>query len=533
MSDSAEAVAAPADPYLGAILGGRYRVIERLGEGGMGAVYRGEHLELARDVAIKLLAPELARKRAAVERFQREARTASRIGHPNIVEVFDLGRAQDGTPYLVMQLLHGHDLETELRRHAGRLPLARVIEILRPIANALDTCHARGVVHRDVKPSNVFLARLGDGSESPKLVDFGLAMLVASDERLTSSGFLAGTPHYLPPEAADAELPGPAGDVYALATIAFEALSGALPFEGTSPNGLLVQKVTRPAPSMAEACGRSFSPALEAALAQALDRDPGARPPTAAALVDALARAASADEAPAVVAATRRGVRGLRAGGSPVGPSPARRARALALAGLAVSALALAAGIALHVARRASSDVVPPAVTDPIAPAARAASASSPSPELPAAGERDAVGTSPSTELADEGELAFAFDPPRVAEVSPEAPPPPAAADRARAARRAAAERPAPAGDRAEAARLVESAGSLLVRGDLAAAQALLERARAADPTYAPTYRSLGLVHERSRRPAQARAAYERYLRMSPGAADAARIRERLAALPE
>ena len=212
------------DRFLGQVLGGRYRVDTRLGEGGMGAVYRGEHLDLEREVAIKILAPELSRKRVNVERFQREAKTASRIGHPNIIDVFDMGRTAEGTPYLVMELLGGHDLEEELEQHDRVLSPARVVELLRPIANALDTCHAHGVIHRDIKPSNIFLAKLGDGSLSPKLVDFGLAMLLASDERLTRTGFLAGTPHYLPPEAAHGDLPGEAGDRYALATIAFEAL---------------------------------------------------------------------------------------------------------------------------------------------------------------------------------------------------------------------------------------------------------------------------------------------------------------------
>ena len=149
------------DPLAGTVLGGRYRLVRRLGEGGMGAVYLAHHIELDRSVAIKLLLPELARNRTAVERFEREARTASTIGHPNIVDVFDLGRGADGTPYLAMELLEGRDLEAEIAASGGRLRPERLVEILEPIANALDACHARGVVHRDLKPSNIFLARLG------------------------------------------------------------------------------------------------------------------------------------------------------------------------------------------------------------------------------------------------------------------------------------------------------------------------------------------------------------------------------------
>ncbi|MBX3274373.1 MAG: serine/threonine protein kinase, partial [Sandaracinaceae bacterium] len=279
------------DPLLGAILGGRYRILERLGEGGMGAVYRAEHLELEREVAVKTLAPELSTRPVNVERFQREARTASKIGHPNIVDVFDLGRAADGTPYLVMERLEGRDLDEELAATDGTLPPARVIEVLRPVASALDACHARGVIHRDVKPSNIFLARLGDGSLSPKVVDFGLAMLTSTDARLTQAGYLSGTPHYLPPEAAHGDLPGAAGDVYALATIAFEALCGALPFDAENPNGVLVQKVTMDPPRMAEVAGGEFPEAVELVLQRGLHPEPAKRYATATELVDELARA--------------------------------------------------------------------------------------------------------------------------------------------------------------------------------------------------------------------------------------------------
>jgi serine/threonine-protein kinase len=283
---------------LGTVLGGRYRLVARLGRGGMGAVYRAEHVELGRDVAVKVLAPELARNRNAIERFLREARTASRIQHPNIVHVYDLGRAEDGAPYLAMELLQGRDLEEELEAHDGTLPPKRVVELLTPIADALDVCHAKGVVHRDLKPSNIFLAQLEGGREIPTLVDFGLAMLLAADERLTRTGVVVGTPHYLPPESARGDLPGPAGDVYALATVAYRALCGVTPFDAALASGILVQKIAGPAPSMGERTRGHYPERVEAVLARGLAIEPSERPPTAMALMQELAAAVegSADE---------------------------------------------------------------------------------------------------------------------------------------------------------------------------------------------------------------------------------------------
>ncbi|MCB9593040.1 MAG: protein kinase [Sandaracinaceae bacterium] len=571
---SADTSPVATDPHLGAILGGRYQVVERLGEGGMGAVYRAQHLELGRDVAVKLLAPELSRKRTSVERFQREARTASKIGHPNIVDVFDLGRGQDGTPYLVMQLLDGHDLQAELRAAGGVLPAARVVEILGPIANALDTCHARGVIHRDIKPSNIFLARLGDGSVSPKLVDFGLAMLVASDERLTKSGFLAGTAHYLPPEAAHGDLPGSAGDTYALATVAFEALCGQLPFDVENSSGLLVQKVLGPAPTMATVTTGEFPADVEAVLAKALHRDPERRHASAGAFVTALAEAVarhpdgwgpdrSAPPKPrsghrALVEGAPEPVSSVResALSRAIAPPPWRRWPVLAAAALL---LALVVGAAWwgSATGDTTSPVVPPdepgAELPPVASSPTAdpapadtAPADTVPPSETAPADTAPADTAPPSEAARPSETAPSDEAPRsptparAAErpadsdepVAEPAAPAPVASEPARARPREP-EAPAPARDRAEAERLVQSAGSLLVRGDLAAATELLERARAADPTYAPTYRSLGLAHERARRTAAARAAFERYLRLAPGASDAARIRARLAELEE
>ncbi|HJL15355.1 MAG TPA: protein kinase [Sandaracinaceae bacterium LLY-WYZ-13_1] len=289
---------APAEPdgspWVGRLLGGRYRIVRELARGGLGEVYEARHVELDRTVAIKVLGPEVARNAEAIQRFQREARTASQIGHPNIVDVHDLGRTDDGAPYLAMERLEGRDL-ADLLAEVRTLSPRRLLEILRPVASALDTVHARGIVHRDVKPANVFLAERVDGSEQVKLLDFGLAAFHERGDRLTQLGSVVGTPHYMAPEAAEGALSGPAGDLYALAVVAYEGLCGALPFEANRANGVLVKKVTRPAPSMEARTGNRFAAAVEATLRRALDRDPAARQSTCARFVDELEAAFGGD----------------------------------------------------------------------------------------------------------------------------------------------------------------------------------------------------------------------------------------------
>lgn len=540
------------DERVGQVVGGRYQITARLGEGGMGAVYRAEHLELGRPVALKVLVDELARNRTAVERFMREARTASAIGHPNIVDVFDLGRDAEGRPYLAMELLEGHDLAEEMRERGGRFEPARVLEILRPIAGALDLCHERGVVHRDLKPSNVFLASLLDGSEQPKLVDFGLAMLFASDERLTRTGFFAGTPEYMPPETARGELSGPAGDVYSLATIAYEMFCGEVPFEAELPNGILVQKIADEAPPMRLRSGRSFPEALERAIAAGLATAPEDRPGGAVALIEGIEAAlegvdpseigapsrepATSAETPIARASAPKesAVRPIeRAESTPPAPPIQRSPLIWAAAAALLLILAPAAWWALR-------DPEPGPVAEADGAPSDAPEASPPAEPAPPEG-LDAPGAPAEITVAEgqasEGGEANAGD------EATEAPPPadpaqtsgePSAARRGR--RTSGAEDPPerteePSRDRPEATRLVRSASSLLIRGDHAGALRLLGRAREADPSYPAIYRTSGLAHERAGRAPAARRDYERYLRMAPGAADADRIRRRVESL--
>jgi serine/threonine protein kinase len=286
--------AQPRDPLIGARIDGRYTVHGMLGRGGMGVVYDGVHDELGRPVAIKVLNAAWASDPVAVARFLREARTAGSLSHGNIVDVSDLGRLPDGRPYLVMPKVKGTDLAS-LLQHTGPQPPKRVAELLSGVAAALDLIHAKGLVHRDIKPENLMYVVREDSSETVMLLDFGIAALVASTEpRLTRQGAIFGTPAYLPPEVWDGKVPDRRGDVYALATVAFELMTGELPFVAENVMHLLPMKLRAPAPSMTSVSAMTFPAEIEALIARGLAREPGDRFDTASDLVGALRLATAA-----------------------------------------------------------------------------------------------------------------------------------------------------------------------------------------------------------------------------------------------
>mgnify|MGYP003546908944 FL=1 len=280
--------AAVDDPLIGTRIDGRYTVHGVLGAGGMGVVYEGVHDELGRQVAIKVLNAAWATDRTAVERFLREARTASSFSHGNIVDVSDLGRLGDGRPFLVMPKITGVDLAT-LLHETGPQPAKRVAALLAGVAAALDLVHAKGYVHRDIKPENLMYVVREDGSETVMLLDFGIAAAVmSSGPRLTRQGSIFGTPHYLPPEVCAGQRSDARGDVYSLAAVAYELITGALPFPIEDIMQLMAVKVTQDAPSLAAASGQSFPPEVEAVVALGMARNPNERYPSASTFIHAL-----------------------------------------------------------------------------------------------------------------------------------------------------------------------------------------------------------------------------------------------------
>ncbi len=271
----------------GTLVDGRYRVRQKLGEGGMGEVYEVEHVRIGRVLALKCMRRELAGDREALLRFQAEAKAAARIGSKHIVEVTDLGDLADGRPYLCMELLEGYTWEVELAGQPQALEF--VVHVVSQLCDALTVAHAEGIVHRDLKPSNVFLVREGDDSRFVKLTDFGIAkMLVSHGMRLTSTGVPLGTPHYMAPEQAlgDKNLDHRV-DVYGLGVMLYQALAGALPFEEANFARLVTRICTEDAPDLA-----ARRPDLDASVCsivqQSMARDPAQRFASCAALKMAL-----------------------------------------------------------------------------------------------------------------------------------------------------------------------------------------------------------------------------------------------------
>jgi eukaryotic-like serine/threonine-protein kinase len=229
---------------------GQYRVTDVLGEGGMGVVYAAEHMLLGRPAAVKLLLPELSRKQEIVQRFFNEARAATSIRHPGIVEIYDFGWTNEGAGFIVMELLQGETLRT--RRKKGRMPWPAALAVTRQIAGALGAAHAKGIVHRDLKPDNIFLVPDPEvpGGERIKLLDFGIAKLADSSagQHKTRTGAVIGTPTYMAPEQCRGVEVDSRADLYALGCILFELCSGRPPFVGEGEGDVLAAHIHVPPP---------------------------------------------------------------------------------------------------------------------------------------------------------------------------------------------------------------------------------------------------------------------------------------------
>ncbi len=214
--------------FTGRVIDSRYRVIRKIGEGGMGTVYAGEHVEIGKDVAIKILHPAYSTQQDLVERFRREARAASRIGHPNIIDVTDFGETEDGCAYFVMEHLDGIDL-ADVLSHERRLAPERACKIATQICRALAAAHAAGVIHRDLKPENIFLVARDGQADFVKVLDFGIARSMGRARRLTNPGVAMGTPEYMAPEQAEGGAVDQRSDIYSVGALIYEMASGSPP----------------------------------------------------------------------------------------------------------------------------------------------------------------------------------------------------------------------------------------------------------------------------------------------------------------
>ncbi len=261
----------------------RYRIDEVLGSGGMGAVFKGYHLGLEHEVAIKVLHPDLM-GRTSAKRFQREAQSASKLDHPNIVRVTDFGSLPNGGNYLVMQLLEGQELTDML---GGPWVPERAVNLIMQVCSALEHAHYHGIVHRDLKPANIFITSDHRGKPVAKLLDFGIAKVMQGDKAgqgLTQTGMVFGTPRYMSPEQATGDVVDQRTDIYAVGVMLFELLAGHPPFQGPNSSQVMRLQLTAPPPMLPE----TVPPALSALVREMLEKSPGDRPPSVAEVLERL-----------------------------------------------------------------------------------------------------------------------------------------------------------------------------------------------------------------------------------------------------
>jgi hypothetical protein len=364
------------DPLIGTVLAERYEIIDRLGVGGMGTVYRAEQRALGRDVAVKVLRRELGRDPDTVARFHREALALSNLRHPNTVAVLDFGQTADGLLFLVMEVLEGEMLSTRLRRD-GALPVSEALRITTGMLRSLGEAHRAGIVHRDLKPDNIFLARVdahADADELVKVVDFGVAKIrpgandAPIDPVATQEGTVFGTPRYMSPEQAQGRTLDGRSDLYAVGVMLFQMLTGSVPFGEDDAVVVMAHHITTPAPRVLDVAPESgIHPELDELVARTLKKRPADRPESAEAFLRAI-------EALPVEGA-RAGITSGPFAGTVRAPMVTATRAATALA------LALAVGIAGFATLSPRRDAPRPAAA---APAAVVAPQASPAPAAPA-----------------------------------------------------------------------------------------------------------------------------------------------------
>lgn len=273
------------DEYIGKTVAGRYKVESMLGEGGMGKVYKANQIALDKPIVLKVLRQALLSDERTVARFQREAKAASRLNHPNSIGVIDFGQTEDGALYMAMEYVNGKDLHHILSRE-WPLPEARIVRIVSQVLSALSDAHKASVIHRDLKPENIMVEQRRGDPDFVKVLDFGIAKIMDGSGEdgpaLTRAGFVCGTPEYMSPEQARGAQLDPRSDLYAVGVILYQLTSGLLPFDSDSAVGFATKHLTEipPPPSKRRPEAR-ISPAMERVIMKALAKDPNERPQTA------------------------------------------------------------------------------------------------------------------------------------------------------------------------------------------------------------------------------------------------------------
>ena len=329
-------------PKIGQVIDDRYRIVEQLGSGGMGVVYLVEHVQMGKPMAMKLLHRELERDTDTLARFQREAEAASKLSHPNTVQVFDFGRTRGGSLYLVMEFVDGADWGQELESH-GPMRFDRVARIMQQVCASVHDAHAAGIIHRDLKPENVMLTAGPDG-EFAKVLDFGLAKLRgdAAKSQVTQTGAIIGTPYYMSPEQIRGEDLDQRSDIYSLGAMMYSAVVGAPPFDADTPVGVLSQHLTEEPVPPSQRAPLPLPPKADQIILRAMHKNKAERFDTALELREALKDyvASSASSARSATAA----IASMTARNKPV-------RRSITFVGLGLLALGLLAAGVLFVTR--------------------------------------------------------------------------------------------------------------------------------------------------------------------------------------
>ncbi len=502
---------APGDPFLGAVVNGKFRVEALVGQGGMGKVYRARHLTLDREVVLKLLHRAYSSDPQIVQRFQREARAASRLDHPNSIAVLDFGAAEDGTLFMAMEYLAGRDLGQVV---AEEFPLGeeRMVRIGAQVLSALSEAHAQGVIHRDLKPENVMVVPRRDNADFVKVLDFGIAKIVSAAEgepKLTQAGLVCGTPEYMSPEQARGAELDARSDLYSMGVLLYQLCTGALPFQSDTPVGFLTAHLSEaPVLPRQRRPDLPISPAFDALVARALEKRPERRFQSAEEMRAAL-----------LACAPGQGPRAAADGapGPAAGSAPARRNRRPFWFFVAAMAVAVIGGGAVVVMVRETSaerrgfardpDAAQP--PPPAAQVARQAAPPVPPPEPPSQAAQPPA--------ADPGPPGPAARPPEegtvevpIAPASPPAQPDP---------------RPAVQVDRpARAAALFRKAEALRARQDVDGAIPLYLSALKADPGLSEAHKKLALCYQLKGETAKAAERYRRYLATHPPDADRVKV---------
>jgi eukaryotic-like serine/threonine-protein kinase len=494
----------------GTLVAGKYRVKAVLGRGGFAVVYDAEHLGLGRDVALKLLRRTDGTPQVLIERFMREVRISALVRHPNVLEVYDAGVHQDGSPFLAMEKISGLSLHQQLCMQ-GKLSVTETCAIARQLLSALVAIGARGIVHRDIKPENLMLGFAADGTPSLKLVDFGIALMQEPcfAQRLTQHGALVGTPHYMAPEQLRSECVDARVDLYAAGVVMYQALTGTMPYDGADLSALTLSVLNGKARSL-----RALCPACPSRLARVVERalykEPERRFADARDMLAALDAVEAGRTSYQALATTRsllqRAARNIRA-------------HELLVACGTVALMALGTGrVEVAEALRATlgSAAAPPAATLQASALDEPRASLHGQPNVQAVREPAKVPSAPM--LVPEAEPPRAE--PKVAAKSSAPPAPP---------RVATSEAENEATQRARA--LTRRGLTLYLHAELDAAYAVYRKASLLAPAEAAAFRGLGLSASRLGRGYEARRAFTRYLELAPSAPDAALIRARLAEL--